>query len=465
MLVCGRDPARSLPLGRGFLLIPLVLVCFAFLPKVQAQTVFGEGDIGDGNTIEGFHALNDGSNGSFNTALGWYAQGFNGGSNGTGIFVTAVGAGALDLNAASDNSALGAGALLLNIGSDFNTAVGSAAMLNNGFSSATTATDNVAVGTQALWQNVNAGFNTALGTEALFSNDSDALGLAVNNTAVGAGALFNNTDADDNTAVGFSALFNNTTGLFNDAVGSSALLNNTDGFSNEAFGESALFFNVHGAANTAIGDLALENNDSDMAGMANNNVGVGSSALFFNVDGSENTVVGTGAGPNVVTGFNNTYVGDFVGSLAGTPDESDTIRIGDLSDGNGAGSLECFIGGIFNNFQPVGGSVVEVTLDLTNDHLGWDVGPNQGPSAPVHRGAPQHRSAPQLRERPAAIQKALQRQAMLGDKVEQLQATVAQQQKQIETLTAQLREQAAQIQNVSAQLEMVRPAPRVVENP
>jgi uncharacterized coiled-coil protein SlyX len=53
---------------------------------------------------------------------------------------------------------------------------------------------------------------------------------------------------------------------------------------------------------------------------------------------------------------------------------------------------------------------------------------------------------------------------MLGDKVEQLQATVAQQQKQIETLTAQLREQAAQIQNVSAQLEMVRPTPRVVEN-
>ena len=53
---------------------------------------------------------------------------------------------------------------------------------------------------------------------------------------------------------------------------------------------------------------------------------------------------------------------------------------------------------------------------------------------------------------------------MLNDKVEKLQATVAQQQKQIETLTAQLREQAAQIQNVSAQLEMVRPAPRVVEN-
>ena len=53
---------------------------------------------------------------------------------------------------------------------------------------------------------------------------------------------------------------------------------------------------------------------------------------------------------------------------------------------------------------------------------------------------------------------------MLNQKVEQLQATVTQQQQQIETLTTQLREQAAQIQKVSAQLEMVRPTPRVVEN-
>jgi len=53
---------------------------------------------------------------------------------------------------------------------------------------------------------------------------------------------------------------------------------------------------------------------------------------------------------------------------------------------------------------------------------------------------------------------------MLNQKVEQLQATVTQQQQQIETLTTQLKDQAAQIQKVSAQLEMVRPTPRVVEN-
>jgi hypothetical protein len=56
-----------------------------------------------------------------------------------------------------------------------------------------------------------------------------------------------------------------------------------------------------------------------------------------------------------------------------------------------------------------------------------------------------------------------------------LQATVAQQQRQIETLTAQLKEQAAQfttqlkeqaaqIQKVSAQVELSKPARTVVNN-
>ena len=65
--------------------------------------------------------------------------------------------------------------------------------------------------------------------------------------------------------------------------------------------------------------------------------------------------------------------GNFVGTDA--DDEDSTIRIGDLSNGNGAGSLQCYIGGICNNPQPVGGSVVVVTLDLNDDHLGYDPAP------------------------------------------------------------------------------------------
>src|SRR5438874_10690509 len=47
---------------------------------------------------------------------------------------------------------------------------------------------------------------------------------------------------------------------------------------------------------------------------------------------------------------------------------------------------------------------------------------------------------------------------------EKQQATIALQESQIKALTASLREQATQIQKVSAQLEMIKPAPQMVEN-
>jgi hypothetical protein len=50
------------------------------------------------------------------------------------------------------------------------------------------------------------------------------------------------------------------------------------------------------------------------------------------------------------------------------------------------------------------------------------------------------------------------------NKVQNLEVTVAQQQKGMEVLTAQLKEQAAQIQKVSAQLEVNKAAPQVVTN-
>jgi septal ring factor EnvC (AmiA/AmiB activator) len=47
-------------------------------------------------------------------------------------------------------------------------------------------------------------------------------------------------------------------------------------------------------------------------------------------------------------------------------------------------------------------------------------------------------------------------------KVEELQKTLAQQQKGMAVLTGQLKEQAAQIQRVSAQLETSQPATKLV---
>lgn len=380
LVSCGRDSARSLPLWRGFLLIPLILVCFAVAPQTQALVPAPDGCYPGFTTAEGCQALQFVTTGVANTAVGW-RSGF---SMVGGSFNVGTGAGTLVLNHADANTAVGTAAILLNADGSRNTAVGAAALLNN------------------------------------------------------AG------DVDGN-------------GSFNGAVGAFALNANTTGFSNNAMGDSALFSNHSAAQNTAVGDLALEDNDATGDGDANNNTAVGASALINNVNGSENTGVGAGVGSNLENGFNNTYLGNFVGSTEA--DEDGTIRIGDLSNGNGAGSLECYIGGIWNNPQPVGGSVVVVTLDLDNDHLGYDDSFGAGV-----RQAPQ-RSAPQRRTRPQP------HQAMINDQVEKLQATVAQQQatvaqqqKQIETLTTQLREQAAQIQKVSAQVELIKPAPRVVEN-
>ena len=377
LVSCGRDPARSLPLWRGFLLIPLILVCFAFAPQTQALVPPPDGGYPGFNTAEGQQAMNLLTTGIANTGLGWRAL--------------------FSVDSAAFNTGVGAGALVLTHGNgvDANTAVGAAAILLNRFGAR----------------------NSAVGAAALLHNDGAETGM----------------------------------GSFNGAFGAFALNNNETGFSNNAVGDSALYRNINGAANTAVGDLALEVNDSSGSGAANNNTAVGASALQGNLTGSENTAVGAGAGANIDTGFNNTYLGNFVGTDA--DNESSTIRIGDISNGNGAGSLQCYVGGIWNNPQPVGGSVVVVTLDLDNDHLGYDAGVGRADAPAVP-----NRNIPQPRLRPQPHQQAM------NDKVDKLETTVAQQQKQIETLTTQLREQAAQIQKVSAQLEMVRPTPRVVEN-
>jgi hypothetical protein len=450
-----------------FTTILSVLACFVGLPEIKAAPQVpppADGCYPGFTTAEGCLALQNLTTGTGNTGVGWRSLFLVGDAS----FNTAVGAGTLVLNTADSNTAVGAAAMILNLSGD----------------------DNTAVGVSALAFNSGGEDNTAVGSFALSNNDSTGAGLASNNTAVGAEALEFNTDGNPNTAIGYAALNSNLTaggntavgydallfnglladgfpfGWYNNAVGAGALLNNVNGYSNNAFGNDALFFNVIGVANTAIGYYTLWNNDSDAVGLANNNTAVGSVALFNNIDGSENTAVGTGAGQNVIAGLNNTYVGDFVGTLAA--DESDTIRIGDVSNGNG--SLECYIGGIFNNFQPVGGSVVVVTLDRADDHLGWDFGPSQGGSGPVQRSTPQRRRAPGVpTQRPAVLD------GKVG-KVEKLEVMVAQQQKQIETLTVQLREraqtftaqlkqQAAQIQKVSAQLEVNKRALQVVNNP
>jgi hypothetical protein len=135
---------------------------------------------------------------------------------------------------------------------------------------------------------------------------------------VGLNALFRNSTGSDNTAIGFEALFANTGGFQNAATGWRALFENTTGFHNTATGFEALLLNTTGNHNTANGDVALIRNTTGNFNTAN-----GAHSLELNTTGSSNIAVGFQAGANLTTGSNNIDVGS-----AGVAAESQTIRIG-----------------------------------------------------------------------------------------------------------------------------------------
>jgi uncharacterized coiled-coil protein SlyX len=200
-----RDSTTYPSSPRGLLLIPLILVCFALSPQMQALSPPPDGGYPNGNTAEGDSALSGLTGGFYNSAVGFLSLL----SNADASFNTGLGAGTLLVNTASENTATGAGALLSNT-----------------------------IGDQ----------NTADGAFALFNNSE-----GIRNTAIGDRALFNNTD-DSNTAIGADALTTNTTGSLNVAVGGIALRDN-EGNGNTAIGVGALF-QATGNFNTAVGRLA-----------------------------------------------------------------------------------------------------------------------------------------------------------------------------------------------------------------
>ena len=407
LVSCGRDPARSLPLWRGFLLIPLILVCFAFAPQTRAVSPPPDGGYPGFNTAEGDQALQLLFGGVGNTALGWRSNFSAIGAS----FNTGAGAGSLVLNTADANTAVGAAALLLNHEGGRNTAVGAAAMVFNTGNATTsegffncavgafslnqndTGFSNNAMGDSSLFRNLAGAANTAVGDLALEDNDANGDGKANFNCAFGAQALQSNVEGDSNNAVGASALTGNLTGLFNQAFGAFALASNNDGASNVAIGDSAMTGSSSGDFNTVIGDLA---------------------------------------GPDITDGGDNIYIG--AGAGTGVGNESQTIRIGE------PGFISaCFIQGISG-------------VGVTGDPVVVDANGQLGTAA---AGSPLSMKEV-LKERQVVQQ--------LKATTEKQAARIALQENQISTLTAALKQQAEQIQKVSAQLEMVRPAPRVVNN-
>ena len=239
-----------------------------------------------------------------------------------------------------------------------NTAEGTDALL-----SLSSGTNNTAIGADALANNVSGNDNTAVGFQALL------LATGNHNTAVGSEALFFDTGGHDNTATGFQALLNNTTGIENAASGAFALINNQTGDFNTATGTGALQANIGGDANTATGTAALSDNTSGINNTANgvnalffnttghDNTADGLNALLNNKTGSSNIAVGSQAGSNLTTGSNNIHIGTL-----GVAGESGKIRIGKQGTQNAT-----FIAGIYNMNE--GGTIKPVFIN-SNGRLG-----------------------------------------------------------------------------------------------
>jgi hypothetical protein len=296
----------------------------------------------------------------------------------------------------------------------------------------------------------------------------------------------NSTTGSENTATGWQALFNND-GFGNTANGAFTLHSNTTGEFNTANGYLALYSNTTGYGNTANGLEALINNTT-----GNGNTANGLDALVNNTTGSDNVALGTSAGGALTTGDLNIDIAN-----EGVAGESNTIRIGTRGD-----QTRTFIAGISG--APVAGAAVKVNANgqlgvpPSSERFKAEIKPMDKASEAIlalkpvtfrYKKEVDPNGTAQfglVAEQVAKVNPALVDRdgkgeiytvryeavnAMLLNEflkehrtVQELEATVAQQQKEIQVLTASLKEQASQIQKVSAQLEVSKPAPQMVIN-
>ena len=402
------------PLARGFLLIPLLIACLALSTGTQAVVPPPDGGYPGSNTAEGTGALQSLTTGVWNTALGFQS-----------LFSDTTG---------GSNTATGLRSLFSNVNGANNTATGVLSLAGN-----TTGFNNTAIGWSSLRVNSTGAHNTAVGVNALFNNNQNF------QTAVGRDALFANTTGAENVAVGFRALAANTTAGFSVAIGFQAL-DDAVGGQNTAVGDNALGALLTGARNTALGDVA---------------------------------------GSNLTNGSNNVYIGAF--QLAGAANESNTTRIKNVGttplntgmfvevDANGKLGFVTSSRRYKHDIEAMGDdSEALYALKPVTFRYNGDIDPAHVKMfGLIAEDVAQ--VSPELAVRDAkgeviAIRSDSINAMLLNEflkehrKVEELQATVAQQQKGMEVLTAQLKEQAAQIQKVSAQLETSKPASKVVVN-
>jgi hypothetical protein len=419
------------------LVIPLVLACFALLPRAQAATPEllpspkPDGFYSGFNTAEGLNALFNvnTATGQFNTALGFAALKFDT----SGAHNTGVGAQALLHNTlGSFNTAVGENAMVFNTTGSMNMALGQGALANNSLGSsntamgfqalnANTASGNVAVGFQALLVNTTAGFPPDDGT----------------NNAIGYQALESNQTGADNQAFGFRALQSNTVGDFNNAVGWHALILSTGSF-NTAIGDFAGGALAHGSGNVyigaSVGGLATEDNHTYIRNINTTNVN-GGGADFVTV--------------NLASGL--------LGHLSSSRRYKEDIKPMDK-----ASEVLYQLKPVTYRFK----KEIDATQSLDYGLVAEEVA-KIDPKLAIRDAKGQIESVRYLAIYNMMLNEFLkehQTVKALKSTVEKQEAIIAQQQKGMEALVATVKEQAAQIQKVSAQVETIKPAPKVVAN-
>src|SRR6266403_232777 len=411
---------------RGFLVIPLILACFALSPTARAVLPAPDGGYSGSNTAEGDNALASHTTGTDNTAIGASALY----KNTTGTDNTATGSGALEFNTTGFN----------------NTANGFQALASN-----TTGRDNTATGLSALYHNTTGAYNTANGVVALASNTT-----GIQNTANGAFALNSNT-ASNNTATGFGTLSTNTTGYNNTANGASALYSNTTGSANMAEGFRALYHN------TGSNNIGLGFNAGSSLTTGGGNVCIGAGVLGVAAESNTTRIkpvyTSIASGRAVYVNSDNK-----IGTLVSSRRFKDEIKPMDKASETIL-ALKPVTFRYKKEIEPNGaimfGLIAEEVEKVDPDLVTRDA---KGKAETVRYEAvnamllneflKEHRKV-EAQDREIQEQKATI--AQLKAIVEKQEATDSQQQEQIEALTTGL-------QKVSAQVEMSHPAPQTVLN-
>jgi Chaperone of endosialidase len=352
----------------------------------------------------------------------------------------------------NSNTFLGDDALLNDTTGMNNTASGSQALYSN-----TAGYSNTAIGSHALYSNTTGAFETATGEGALYSNT-----FGYGNSAFGGAALYNNTTGDNNTASGSSALYLNTTGTYNVANGVAAL-EEANGSENVAMGYSTLF-NVVGSANTAIGDEALRNLTS-----GDNNIALGDFAGYNVLNGSNNIEIGNrgAAGDTKIIriGKQGTQHATYIGGISGV-----TVSGGVGVIVGPTGQLGTIVSSarFKDSIKPMD-KASEAILALQpvtfryKKELDPDGIPQFGLVAEDVEKVNPDLVARDEQGKPYTVRYEAVNAMLLNEflkehsTVQDLKATVAQQQKQIEALTAGL-------QKVSAQVELSKSARQTVLN-